>query len=473
MHAAVVRELAMHPLSPQHPQLALDASSYLNSPYALGVAMYERATGTDVMTALPTAGIINLMLFLIGLYYLTKLVLKSDRAPFYALLFTLFLWGDSPWGYSGFFHLAALGYVLTYPSTFAMAMTLLGWSIGIVYWERRTRGWLLLLVLISDIVLLTHPGTGMIMFIGLICLSVGKFQLHRWLDAFLFFAVIPISLLVAALWPYYPFIRVIIPGGLVLPEPKGLVYGFGEENKAMYEDVLVRIWPALPGIVPLALRLRSNWRDFLLWVFFGMSFVYFAGYVIEFWRLGRVISVIVLVLHLALADTVTHMEARLREAGMHMLFKGMIVILSILLVFLMVFNFRTAILQLLPGDPIDFVELRLLKKFTRQYDVIISDIDTSTRVPVFGGKVVSASNVAPAAVPDIGQRTLDLRRFFAEGTPREERLNLIRKYNARFVLVDKIYVQSGDEIVDDLESVGKVLYTTNNMILIDVSQVAQ
>jgi hypothetical protein len=46
-HAAVVRELASHPLHPVHPILLLDAPHSFYSPYALGIALISWTTGLD------------------------------------------------------------------------------------------------------------------------------------------------------------------------------------------------------------------------------------------------------------------------------------------------------------------------------------------------------------------------------------------------------------------------------------------
>ena len=58
-HAAVVRELATHPLSPRHPLLSSDAPHAFFSPYALAVAGASRALGSDPVTTLAAAGIGN------------------------------------------------------------------------------------------------------------------------------------------------------------------------------------------------------------------------------------------------------------------------------------------------------------------------------------------------------------------------------------------------------------------------------
>lgn len=127
-HSAVVRELATHPFAPQHPQLLLAAPHAFFTPYALVLGWVSRLTGWDAISTLALAGLVNLLLFLYSLRAFVSALLNS-AAAFYTLLLLLLLWGISPWYYSGFFHLGALGFVLPYPSTFATALVLLSFSI--------------------------------------------------------------------------------------------------------------------------------------------------------------------------------------------------------------------------------------------------------------------------------------------------------------------------------------------------------
>jgi hypothetical protein len=84
-----------------------------------------------------------------------------------------------------------------------------------------------------------------------------------------------------------------------------------------------------------------------------------------------VISAIVLVLHLALADSFSQLELRITQSKIQLLPQGASIVLITSLVFLPALNFRTAIMQSLSEEQNDFAEYRLLKKYTGQYDVII------------------------------------------------------------------------------------------------------
>src|SRR5882724_3890508 len=66
-HAAVVRELSVRPFSPTHPLLLVDAPHAYFSPYLLAVALAARATGISAISALASAGLVNIVLLILAL----------------------------------------------------------------------------------------------------------------------------------------------------------------------------------------------------------------------------------------------------------------------------------------------------------------------------------------------------------------------------------------------------------------------
>ena len=110
-HAAVVRELAAHPLSPEHPLFSVNATHAYFTPYHLAVALAARVTGLPAMAALSAAGLVNLVLLVLAFrLFLVRLLPRGEATAPYALLFAFFLWGREPWMWSGFLHLGMLGY---------------------------------------------------------------------------------------------------------------------------------------------------------------------------------------------------------------------------------------------------------------------------------------------------------------------------------------------------------------------------
>jgi hypothetical protein len=78
----------------------------------VAVAALGRLLGMGPIGALSVAAILNLVLFLVGFRLLVTRLVGNPHAAFYALVFTLVLWGLSPWRWSGFLNLNSLGFGL-------------------------------------------------------------------------------------------------------------------------------------------------------------------------------------------------------------------------------------------------------------------------------------------------------------------------------------------------------------------------
>jgi hypothetical protein len=112
-HVAVVRGLIDDPFSATHPLKLLD------TPYTVTLGVLGRLSGVSAITMLSVAAVANVVLLLVGLRLFVIEATENRRAPFWALVFLLLLWGLSPYRFSGFFDLNSIGFVLPYPSTFA------------------------------------------------------------------------------------------------------------------------------------------------------------------------------------------------------------------------------------------------------------------------------------------------------------------------------------------------------------------
>ncbi len=458
-HSAAVRELATHPFSPHHPQLLLRVPHAFYSPYTLGVACVSRLTGLGPVESLAIAGIFNLLLFLFALRLFVSLLFPQygEATAFYTLLFTLVLWGGAAWGYSGFFHLRVLGYVLPYPSTFATAVVLIALSMYILLVRNENRLWLIPILVASLLVILTHPLTFMFMAAGLVSLSFGQHRL-RLLDYGLLIGLFILTFLIAAIWPYFPFVTLITSESAV----------YHESNRVMYVGVIERILPALIGFPLLLLRIKSNRRDALVFMFATLCLIYLYGVVSNRFSYGRVISYIVLILHISIAAGVSHIESKLafRHLPPSLL---RFAYFCLILVITLAFSFQSMIQPTLPyftpGRPNTYHQYLFLSDLTPQYDVVLSDIDTSWVVPTFGGKVIACQH-ALAFVPDHDTRRKDVSDFFRDATALQERLEIIRKYQVNFLLIDKARIATWRTMVDSFQPFGRVVFDNDQFVLI-------
>jgi hypothetical protein len=462
-HAAVVRELATHPLSPVHPILLSDAPHSFYSPYALGIALIARTTGLDAVTTFSVAGVVNLTVFLFSLGLFVSVLFPENReaTSFYALLFILFLWGMSQYSASGFFNLLSLSYTLPYPSTFAASMVFMALAMWIWLVRDGHVRWIIPIAAVSGVVLLSHPLTYIFLAVGLVAILVAEQPRLRpalWLMMLVFAA----SLLAAAVWPYYPFFK------MILFDPAYNNY-LKTDSVCFYQSIPYRVLPALIGVPVIIWRMRVNWRDPLGLMFVMLVSVYMFGAMFEQWTFGRVLSPIVLILQISLAASVARVESSLDYKSLSPSVQRGVYCLIIVFFSLAcsAWYFPHILQRSMPDSPSVRIEFAFLSRFIPQYDVVLSNFNTKLIIPTFGGKIV-ASDRPLAFVPDLQQRRQDVNDFFSSKSDNDARLAIARKYGCRHILLSKGNGNS-PEIIRSFLPLGSVAYEDKEFLLLSLA----
>lgn len=437
-HSAVVRELATHPLHPRHPLLAVDATHPYFSPYTLAVGVFARLAGMGPIGALSVAAVLNLVLLLVAFRLLVTRLVANPLAPFYALLFTVVLWGASTWRWSGFLNLNSLGFVLPYPSMFATAVALLSlWALDL-FLAGRGLAWLLGATVGGAVVLLTHPITAVAVGIGATALVVSRIDGRpgRLLPPLLAAGVVALLLVLA--WPYYSLFDLVSQSSI-----------YTSSHHGMYQGVAQCIFPALLALPLIVQRLRVNRRDPLGLMLVGGGAVYLWGGLSGNVTYGRILAFVVLVLHITLGGWFADLEQRVRRGAVRpavarSAYAGLAVLLLVGLVGGGPGLLRTIPKPLLPDSLRSDSRLGkvsdrygFLGGCTGQYDVILTDVGfSSVAVPTFGGKVVATGYPIPF-VADTATRIADVRRFFAADATTAERRAILDRYRVTYLLVDE------------------------------------
>lgn len=465
-HSAVVRELSTHILHPQHPQLLLDAPHAFYSPYAVAIALLSRLIHLDAITTLSIVGLVNLGLLLLGFrLFIFSLNFRYPKATlFYALLLMLFYWDYHTWSYSGFFHIGALGYVLPYPSTFTTGLTFITLHLN----RRRidkTKNYLFIPIsLLVGIILLSHPLTFLFLVIGLYSFSLES-QGFGLRDIALITLSLIGSLLCAALWPYFPFFTLVI-------HESGLYHAFNQE---MYQQILLRTWPSLVGIPLILAKIRINWRSplgLMLVIFTG---IYVTGAFTGKYTCGRVISYIILLLQIVIAERLALLESHFQRFSiqsqrkrLHLLFIPIsVAVVCILLSWRPVIRVLwKALQQRQPG----YESFLFLSNFTKQDEVILTDLETSWVTPTFGGKVIATLHPL-VFVPDHEIRQADIHYFFNENSTGEQRQRIIEKYEVTYVLLKKEKTNQWQQITQSVSPPAQVIYENEIFLLISLKSV--
>lgn len=434
-HGAVVRTLAEDLANPRHPVLPLEAPHQFIVPPSLLAAAIVAVTPAEPLDAMVAVAALNLVLLLTGIWFFARAFCRqSPWSPLLALLFSLFLWGPNPWGYSGFLHMNQIGQSLPYPSAFAFGAALLALAAYVRWIEARRASHLVASMALAPLVILSHPVASI-----LLCTVISTFLIRHVDKASAWIGAVGMGLasLAAALaWPYYPFFAVLEASHV-----------FDASNRVLYDGVLLRTFPLLPGFAVVVARLRRDRRDPLAFSILGLSGIYVVGLVLGRWSLGRVLSPLAFLLQVALAIWIAQRLPKLvglLTEGRHRLTARFV---GAALVALAVANMapgfaRTMPPALLPerlaGDPrlapIDHRH-RFLEGLLGYGDVVLARPRVGWPVPTYGGKILASD--LPQAFVDTTAMHADLETFFAPESDQAMRQDIARRYDARWILVDE------------------------------------
>jgi len=458
-HSAVVRELSTNIFEPQHPLFIVDKSHPFFSPYLVLISLFARFFSLTAIDILTVAGIFNLVFFLVGLRLFVQcfFVDRWETICFYALIFILFLWPVQAWSWSGFVHFKVLGYALPYPSTFALAITLL---IFALYYRAlqsfRKRG-LFSAALLTGVVLVTHPTTALFTIIGVCAIS-----LHYYKQQGSRAIVVGLLLLIGAgiftlLWPYYSFLELV---GANNAE-------FHSNSYTLYKNAFW-IWPTLMvlpfALVSLASRFKQNCFDALVLMLCGSAMIYVLGFITGQFGIGRIISCIVIIIQIAAAAWFAKVETN-RQAN-YLRYAPIVVFVLVAIVALNSANFSVfdRSLKGLQGLRYSYAEYEAVGQYIDQYDVVLTDPSNSLRMPTFGGKVI-ASRKPAHWIDDHKHRRKDLRDFFADNVEMTDKLAIIDKYSVDFILIDRNKIERPEAYFD----FGSLVHENKKFILIAIN----
>ena len=477
-HSAVVRELATNPFSPNHPVLLVDMPHAFFSPYLLIVGLFARLVSLDSLQALFFAGLMNFVLFVLGLRYFVSTFVRHnvDHVAFYALLFILFFWPTWAAGmWSGFYHFKVFPYTLTYPATFAIGLTF--FVLGSVHRAMDARQWLSLVLplVLTTAVIITHPTTALFTFIGIGAVSL-HFFCQGWYRAIPVGAGIVVgSLLLTVVWPYYSFFDLM---GANNPE-------FHAWSRHLYERLVLRLY-ALPIALAFAFpviiaRLRSNPGDALVWMMVGSLAVYLLAPLVGMQGAGRVLSQLAMTLQILLAISIAGMELRFRQGERRLLVPlGFIAVLTLAMNTVHHVNIRTSITAGLAGGNVPTIrkslagllgeretydDWKFLGNYVSQYDVVLAQLKTSWVQMTFGGKSVASIHPVHWVQDDL-QRRADVEEFFAEFTPGQRRAEIVDHYCVDYILLrrdESLPALAYDELTSEI-------YRSESFILLQVDQ---
>ena len=235
------------------------------------MALISSLPGASDLTALYITGLFGIMLFLSGIYFLTRTLCASSRVAFLAAVFSLLICSAEFFARGSSFSFVELLAYAHYASTLAMGLMMYAIAVNIRY--LRGGGWKLyvLQVILAALVFNIHLLTGMQYFLVLLILVAvyAAWERHLAKKHVMLILIIPASLLLASLWPLYHWWTIFGGGDVALAEPgeKFSSLGYFMRTTVLY----------LLGL-PFLLKIKRERIFLLAWVFtfalVGISFLF-------------------------------------------------------------------------------------------------------------------------------------------------------------------------------------------------------
>ena len=118
-------------------------------------------------------------------------------------------------------------------------------------------------------------------------------------------------------------------------------------------------------------------------------------------------------------------------------------------------------------DHVDFNKHNFLKEKVGRYEVVLSDKTTSWLIPAYSGKAVCIIHENPL-IPDCYERLDNVESFFDANTTSEARLEILKKYNVSYILLNLDLELFDDETIVAITELGNITFQNNHFILIGV-----
>jgi hypothetical protein len=386
----------------------------------------------DVLTV---AALFNVVAFLIGLRHFVGRFSKAAMAPFWTLLATLFLWGLTPWRWSGYLNANSIGFGLPYPSMFATALLFFALAALIDFCDRGDRSRLAALVVLAPIASLSHPFTGAAMGVAGLAVVVSRLgAMPRRRIAELAGGAVVVAVAVLA-WPLCPALALL-----------GAAGRYDGVHALLYRLVGERAVLALVAVPVLWVRFRANRRDPLALMFVGATVIFVLGKLTEHYSLGRFLPLSMLALHVAVGVWLAERAPVLWRQGtsaqrlVSAVAGGLVLIAGVI-------GCRAGLARavprvLLPSSvaddsrlDADDAGLSFLASETSPSDVaLVATLEAARVSPALGAKVVAPGYISPF-IKDVDRRKADAARFFRSQSAGERRV-IIDRYGVSFVLFD-------------------------------------
>jgi hypothetical protein len=457
-HSATMRALLDDAWRPQNPHLvSQDSSPRFVPPFILS-ALLARACGFDALGAMGVASCLNMLLLLAGIFVFFRGYFRDRRASLYGLVVMFGSWFDA-WHFSNVYQLKIFFSVVSYPSTAALGLSLLGFALTLRTLRGRAGvGWLLANAVCWAVVMVTHPLTAMLGLTGAMLLALTEPRVSLRLRARVAGAIL-LGAVLSLLWPYFSMLGVLRGGSHehVSAIERMLTSDDDGESVARLHQfyrapALMRaLGAALLGL-PVCLFLlvrRRHWFISLGALAMLLPFIVNAYTPLPLGH--RFILLAVFFLQTALVWLLLKLSRGAPGAwafatvGYRGWLSGALVAVSLL--GLMHWNVEQARAHLAyvqrkmrGAESVNVRYARRVGELAGPKAVVLADARTSWPVPTFGPKVVTLVHGNPL-LSDEAKRDADVKRFFRSSSSQRARLEIIERWGVTHVLARRAAAQ--------------------------------
>jgi len=312
----------------------------------------------------------------------------------------------------------------------------------------------LLIVVLSSVVVITHPTTAIFLFTSIFAytLTIKRLTIKEYIKKS-FVVIIPIIIL-CLLWPYYNVLDLFYDSNI----------DFHQQSNVLYSNVLATNWPLFFVVLGFFIIKYDRILNFLTITVFFLLLFFTIGYVLKLYGLARVISNIMMLSHIIIAYIIV------KCIGDYNLLKR-IFLLSIIVAFILsiYINYQSinyTFYGIFRNRNIEYYKkYNFLRNYVTSNDIVFSDENSNCFIPSFGGKVISFDHPL-YWINDIDLRRKDVNSFFNIDNSDSIRQLLIDKYNPDYILIDKSFINFKKSTCTWLNMIGKTMYDKEQLLLI-------
>jgi len=289
---AVLREWLQNPASPGNPLVDDPALSARFMPWFWLLTMTGQVFVLNPEQLLGIGAVVALLTILAGMFLFSREYFRNPWAPFISLLVLFTFWGSSG-HWPGIYQLRNFVYIAAYPSTLVFGLSLVSFwvTMRLLQSDRALPLWAAGLAVLTTIMFLTHPITGLFGVTGCILLALTEStnSLIKRLTALL---VIVAGLALTELWPYFSVWKFVLglygPGledlvGLRVLDGFHIGMGMVEAAAPLYEPMVIvgSLGLSLLGLPIVIYLLKKSRRPFIVYGAFLMLLPYVLNIIVD------------------------------------------------------------------------------------------------------------------------------------------------------------------------------------------------